>query len=80
MNAHRWLAHVVMRTAGSARAASGRHSAPPARGRVALGILMLALVFGSLGAVVAVSAGHGAGHTGTSQVSAFHKIPHPWMY
>jgi len=41
---------------------------------------MLALVFGSLGAVVAVSAGHGAGHAGTTQVSALHKIPHPWMY
>jgi hypothetical protein len=80
MNTHRWLAHVVVQTVGSAHSASGRHSAPPARGRVARGILMLALVFGSLGAVMAVSAGHSAGHQGAPRVSALHKIPHPWMY
>jgi hypothetical protein len=80
MNAHRWLAHVVVRTTGLAHGASGRHSARPTRGRVARGILMLALVFGSLGAVVTVSAAHSAGHTGAPRVSAFHKIPHPWMY
>jgi hypothetical protein len=80
MNAHRWLTHVVMRTMGSVRGASGRHSARPTRARVARGVLMVALVLGSLGAVVAVSAGHSAGHAGAPRVSSLHKIPHPWMY
>ncbi len=96
MKTHRSLRHAVIRTSESVRSASGRHGKPPTgtiHARAVRGILILALVLGSLGVVVAAASGHGnTGHssahqraklppvTRTSPTKPGDFINSPWMY
>jgi hypothetical protein len=74
MKAQRSLWRVILRTGGSA---GGAHREPPAgrvRARATLGILVLALMLGSIGAAALALTAHGsAGH---AHVSAMNK---PWI-
>jgi hypothetical protein len=74
MKAQRSLWRVIIRTGGSA---GGAHRAPPAgrlRARATLGILVLALMLGSIGTAALTLTAHGsAGHAHVSAVSK------PWI-
>ena len=85
MKTHRWLRHVIVRTSGSVGSAPRESSAGTVRAWVTSGILVLALVLGSLGIAASASPGHGS--TGHIQASAQqladssgHAGKLPWMY
>jgi hypothetical protein len=94
MNTARPLHHVVIQTSRPVRSAAGEPSTGTAPAWAARGILILALISGSLGVVAAVSAGHvSAGHVsahqqagtlplaaGASPASPSDFIGGPWMY
>jgi hypothetical protein len=95
MKAHRWLRHVVILTSGSVRSARGKPSTEMARVWAAHGMLIVALVPGSLGVVAAASLSHGhVGHASAHQAASGLPIAaaaypispgyvinnRPWMY
>jgi hypothetical protein len=89
MSTHRQLLHVSMRTSGSAGGAHRAPSTRTARAWATRGILVLALVLGSLGAVALASPGHhSAGHAHASahqpatakSVTSGQINKMPWMY
>ena len=94
MKTHRWLRHIVIRTSGSDRGAHAKPATGTVHAWAARGILILALVLGSVGAVVATSSSHGSdGHAnarppagnvnrpaGTYPLNSGHFVSMPWMY
>jgi hypothetical protein len=94
MKTHRRLRQVGRRTSGSVRGAHSKPSTGKVRAWAAGGILILALVLGSLGAFAAASSGHGSvGHANAHQparnlprspvgyqIISGHFISMPWMY
>jgi len=73
---HEWLLHALRRASGSARGAPDKSSTGTARVRATRGILIMALVLGSLGAVAAALSSHGnVGHVNSVRI-----IQVPWMY
>jgi hypothetical protein len=94
MKTHRRLRHVGRRTSGSVRGAHSKPSTGKVRAWAAGGILILALVLGSLGAFAVASSGHGSvGHANAHQparnlprspvgyqINPGHFISMPWMY
>jgi hypothetical protein len=76
MKNHQWLSHAVARAGRPVRGIPGKPSARTPRIWAARGILMMALVLGGLGIVVAASSGHGqAGHASAVLIAQM-----PWMY
>jgi len=76
MKTHQWLLRALLRASGPVRSAPGKHCAGTAHARAARGILISALVLGSLVAVAAVLTSHGSvGH-----VSVLRMIAMPFMY
>jgi hypothetical protein len=96
MKTHRWLRHVIMRTSGSVGSAPREPSTGTVRAWATRGILVLALVMGSLGAAASALPGHGsADHVQASahqpaaslalsadavSISSGHPSRLPWMY
>lgn len=68
MKTHRWLSHVIMRTSGSVDSGPREPSTGAVRAWATRGILVPALVLGSLGVAASASPGHGS--TGHVQASA----------
>jgi hypothetical protein len=77
MKTHQWLLHALLRAGGLVRGGSGRHSAGMAHVRTTRGLIISALVVGSLVLAAAELTTHGAiGH----HLSALRNIANPFMY
>ena len=76
MKSHKWLSHAITRVSRPVRNTPGKPSTGRARVWATRGILVMALVLGGVGAVVAALSSHGSvGHV--SSVRIMHV---PWMY
>src|SRR6266571_2699175 len=87
MKTHRWLWHVIRRTGGPAGGARREPRAGTARARAARGILVPALVLGSLGATAAASPGTASAsnvpvsaHQLAHSLRSCNALTSPWMY
>jgi hypothetical protein len=95
MKTHRSLWHVTLRTGGSVGSVRREPSRGTVRARATRGILVLALMLGSLGAAALALPGHGsAGHAasahqpadslalsaGADSMSSYNTYRRPWMY
>jgi hypothetical protein len=76
MKSHGSFSHVIMRANGSVGSAPHAPATGTVRTWVKRGILVLALVLGSVGAAASVSQGHVS--TGHVQATAHQRLP--WMY